>query len=258
MECKTAQLLIEFARPGAGDIDGPDLVDLETHLAQCPACEELARSERLVDDHIGKAMRQVDVPDRLRARLHNRLTLERRNWYRKHLRRAALTLASVAALVLVVWGVWWWRASQLAEVDVEVLWAQANHITEPGFGPREVESYFRRRGYPMIASDDFNYSLLTSFYLKEFQGKQVPQLIFVRPFKEVGRDNQPSADYAQVYFLSSKQFDLRSLAHNLPLDHDYPFNVKVIYRTGESQAVVILFTGKEVLSWLTPENKSAF
>jgi hypothetical protein len=110
----------------------------------------------------------------------------------------------------------------------------------------------------MIASDEFNYSLLTSYHLNDFQGKQVPQLIFVRPFKEGGGDNHPTADYAQVCFLSSKQFDLRSLAHNLPLDHDYPFNVKVIYRPGESQAVVILFTGKDVLSWLAPENKSAF
>src|SRR5947209_5969151 len=50
MDCRTARLLLEFARPRAGELQGSDADALEGHLLACAECESLARLERLADE----------------------------------------------------------------------------------------------------------------------------------------------------------------------------------------------------------------
>lgn len=257
MECKHAQLLIQIVRPGSIDIESVDRVELESHLATCPACEELARTEGKIHDQISKAMLQVDVPDRLRSRLLLRLSIDRKNWYKKHLGRAAIALSGLAALALLGWGVWFWQFGRPAEIDLEGVWARANQITGEAYSSRWVEMFFKRKGYPMVAPETLNYELITSCSLGDFQGKTVPQMTFVKTFKEGVRDHRgPSSDYALIYVLSRNQFDLRTLNQHQPSSQDYPFNVEVVYNEGDSQALLILYTGNDI-SWLYRKKESA-
>ena len=76
MDCKTARTLFDYARPRCCELDPVEARALEEHLSRCPECDTLAHAERLIDDHLGKAVRQVDVPPGLRGRLLARLQTE--------------------------------------------------------------------------------------------------------------------------------------------------------------------------------------
>jgi len=62
MTCHDALRLLDFARPGATELDAADIAALETHLADCPACNRQARVERAWDDRIAEAMSSVPPP----------------------------------------------------------------------------------------------------------------------------------------------------------------------------------------------------
>ena len=49
MDCNTARLFIPVRRPGETGLDGPDAIDLETHLAQCGECNTLAMNQDRLD-----------------------------------------------------------------------------------------------------------------------------------------------------------------------------------------------------------------
>src|ERR1700752_2772031 len=94
MDCNTARLLLNFARPQARDLDPEEAGDLENHLDRCSDCHGLARGERRLDERLGQAMRQVEVPAGLREQLLARLEAERGDWYR---RRFGHTMGPAAA-----------------------------------------------------------------------------------------------------------------------------------------------------------------
>src|SRR5262249_14246403 len=94
MDCKTARLLLDFARPQARELEPDEAGALETHLDRCADCHDLARGERRLDEHLGKVMRQVEVPAGLRDQLLVRLESNRGDWYR---RRFAHTMRLAAA-----------------------------------------------------------------------------------------------------------------------------------------------------------------
>src|SRR5262245_15097656 len=108
MDCKYARLLVEFAWPQCPELEAGDFEALQCHLADCPDCGPLARQDQLLDGQIGRAMRDVPVPDNLQSRLLGRLAAERDAWYRRRLVRAAGILLAAAAVVLLVWGGVWW------------------------------------------------------------------------------------------------------------------------------------------------------
>src|SRR5579859_7283061 len=99
MDCKTARFFLHFYRPDTGDLDGPEVEELENHLAHCTECNALASGQRRLDQHLGRAMRAIEVPPRLRADVLDALTQQRRAWQRRWLRRA--TPAAVAAALLL-------------------------------------------------------------------------------------------------------------------------------------------------------------
>lgn len=243
MDCKTARMLLEFSRPQAGEMDAAEVAALERHLAGCPDCEEHARAERRIDDHLAKAMCQVDVPDRLRPLLLTRLAQERAPWYRHHLRLLVGVAASLAAMLLVGWGIHLWQASQRTVLNPDEF---ADFIPEGNPPLREsIEEDFRRQGHVVSIPSDLNFDLLTTWGIEKFQGRDVPCLLFQRPGDV---DPHGQRDIARVYLLSSKQFDLRSLDPKLPHVHGRRFNV-LIQKERDRQAAIIFYTGDN-LNWL--------
>ena len=93
MDCKTARLLLEYARPNSHELDETEARALEEHLAGCTDCDQQTGAERRADEVIGRAMRAVDVPDQLRSRVLARLAEEqvqrRRRWPAYSLRGAS-------------------------------------------------------------------------------------------------------------------------------------------------------------------------
>jgi hypothetical protein len=102
MNCEFARLLLVFARPGATELDAPDIAALESHLAGCDACRSFSRRERAVDESIASAMQQVEVPQsRSRALADLLVNRERARWRF----RAAATLFA-ATLAVSAWALW--------------------------------------------------------------------------------------------------------------------------------------------------------
>src|SRR5438094_788506 len=99
MDCRTARLLLDFARPIPAELEADASRDLEHHLAGCADCDSLARAERRLDEPLGRAMRAVPLPLGLRDRLLARLDAERGAWQRRWMFRS---LAAAAALALAV------------------------------------------------------------------------------------------------------------------------------------------------------------
>src|SRR5579864_8425046 len=85
MDCKTARLLLDFARPQAVELETRDADELASHLDQCPDCGPAAHAERRLDECLGRSMRQIEVPANLRPNVLTRLHAERADWYRHRL-----------------------------------------------------------------------------------------------------------------------------------------------------------------------------
>jgi anti-sigma factor (TIGR02949 family) len=202
MDCKDARLLLEFARPGDKELDHDEAEALKQHLADCPDCATLAQAEQRADEHIGRAMRDVPVPDGLRERVLQKLAAERVPWYR----RWPVRIAGAAALLLVVGGLGliWWLGEPPA-VDVPSIHARMNALPRT----REaVDEAFRALNVTTMAPPNFNYGLLDSYGLAVFQDQQVPHLLFV--------SESNLGSLAHVYILSSQQFDLEATRKSGP------------------------------------------
>src|SRR6516165_7065462 len=139
MDCRTARLLLDYARPHRTELPADEAAPLEAHLASCPDCETLARCERQADDRLGKAMRDVPMPDDLRQRIFERLQTERVKRQRRWLAWGARA-AAVAAIVLV--GAWWWIHTQPApkpQLDPVAMQEERRASKDR----EQIEAYFR-------------------------------------------------------------------------------------------------------------------
>jgi hypothetical protein len=198
MDCKTARLLFDFVRPRAGELDAAELAAFEQHLAGCPECDSLSRAERGVEFAMGKAMRAVEVPAGLRDRLMERLDRERGDVYLRWFGHAGRIAAAAAVVIAAVWGVYAWNQAHRPRVDmVQAEEDVHNSIAAP---PTEefLAGYFRGEGY-RGGIPGLNYRLLADYGMHNFQGRQVPQLLFVNP---------QTGSYAKVRLLSAGQFNL--------------------------------------------------
>jgi hypothetical protein len=184
MDCKTARLLLDFARPQARELEAEEAEALESHLDHCPDCHSQARGERLFDDRLGKAMRQVEVPAGLREQLLARLESARGDWYRQRFAHAARLCAAAAALLLLGWVGWRWvREHWVAPVDIQrVANAIGNDATEDPIA--RTARQLKALGAETPLSDDLDYHLLAGppvlAELPGYPGRMVPSLLFVR------------------------------------------------------------------------------
>jgi hypothetical protein len=254
MDCKTARLLLDFIRPGTPELEAAEADAVDGHLAHCPECDTLARQERRVDHVLGKAMRQVEVPDGLRARLLARLEAERGDWYRHRFGHGVRALLAVAAAVLVVWGLWWWYQPGRQAVDLEGFYGPA---TMAQLTREEVTNSFRRLGVEAPLPEDLNYAFLSSYGVTELPGhagKKVPWLEFVdrqerRP--RVG-DRPERPNRVRVYIVSDREFDLKDLPQGPQLSlSGSEFKLTVVPRPVTPYAYLILHTGED-FDWLKP------
>jgi hypothetical protein len=239
MDCRTARLLLDLAHPSAAELDAAEAEALRRHLTACPTCEALADSERRFEEQVGSAVRNVPVPEGLSARLRECLQTERRNWYVRRLRFAAVATAAVVAL-----GVWLgtiWRNRNWPEPDVYTLREQVASVNQRS--AKQVEEWFREQyGLEITAPPDFNYALLTHYDLANCQGKRVPLLLFTRLQLE---DGPPRVAKARVYILSSRQFDLKKFTGEaLSESNSLGYTVKVQRPADRPDlAYVIIHTG---------------
>src|SRR5262245_7563408 len=118
MDCKTARLLLEFARPGHLELDPEESLALETHLRDCSDCGPIAQVERSLDEQLGHAMREVSIPADLRPRLLAHVAGARRSYYRRLAGRLSL---AAAVLVAVVAGAAYWMTSFRTTVNLAAL-----------------------------------------------------------------------------------------------------------------------------------------
>jgi hypothetical protein len=232
MDCKTARLFLNFVRPLSTELETSDAEALHGHLADCPTCGPQAEAERLADDRIGQAMRAVPVPDGLRDRLLARLAAERdaRHW--RWLRWGSGVAAALLLVGLLGWAL---QSRQLRPIpnpeDVcNSIWEQR------GADPDRVQRAFQDQGVRTVLPRSFDYQRYLAFYnLVEFQGKIVPQLVFLNP----------KGGSAIVRILSDQQFDMKSLDQLVKQPYDSgELNVKIITEPGNPHfAYLVIYTG---------------
>lgn len=100
MNCRDALLLLEFARPGATELEAADIVALETHLADCRACSSFAKLERDFADQITTELGKVPNPQRGPSYLLRKLNNRHRSWSYQ----SALTITIFVFAGLSIWG----------------------------------------------------------------------------------------------------------------------------------------------------------
>jgi hypothetical protein len=241
MDCKSARLLLDFARPQARELEAEEAEALESHLDHCPDCHSRARSERQVDDILGRAMRQVEVPAGLRDQLLVRLEKARGDWHRQRFAHAARLSVAAAALLLLCWAGWYWvREHWVTPINLDrVANTVVNDATEDPLSRTERQLKALGADTP-LPSQLFDFHLLACppflAELPGYPGRMVPSLLFVR-----------NGRVARVYLIPEKAIPKDTL-RTIPggsfkaelLDwEDGPYRFLVIYDGGD-------------LEWLRP------
>jgi hypothetical protein len=233
MDCRTARLLLDYSRPRSKELEAGEVEALETHLAGCSECDALARAERRADEHLGRAVRDVPLPDGLRERIVARLGREQGARRRRVLARTARLAAAAAVLGFAAWLGYTFYPKRLPEFPVAE--ARDDKFLMMGANRDRVQEWLDGQGNGLVAPPQFNYALLSYYVMEERQGQRVPLLVFVN-----GQHN------AFVYVISGKQFDLEALFRDKPVgsggqsvellrgDADHPHVAYAVIYTGES------------------------
>jgi hypothetical protein len=204
MDCRTARLLLDYARPHRQELPADEAAPLEAHLAGCPDCDTLARIDRQADERLGKAMCDVPIPEGLRQGILDRLQAER---LQRQRRRLAWAVRAVAAAVLIGLFGWWWVHTHPAprpQLDPHGI---VDAFSDSNKDAEQVEAFFREEyQVATVAPPMFNYGLLCQYDLHKIpalaKGPRVPWL----QFRDRGRGHM-----ADVYVLSAKQIDVQNL-----------------------------------------------
>jgi hypothetical protein len=247
MDCKTARLLLDYARPTSAELDPGETAALEGHLAGCADCDAAARAERHLDDHLGRAVRDVPLPDGFRHRLLGRLAAERRAWYRRQRRRVAPFAAAAAVLL----GLGLWRFWPRPNLPLPYPEAMVEYVSDNNYArqrAKDLEDWFHDKhpDRPMTAPREFeqrvlNYALLAYADLADFQGQRVPMLLFTSGNKQ-----------ARVYVLSTRQFNLDELKRDQPTMDSKGYTVAVRLCPDDPNLVYIfIYTGNSMAPFVT-------
>lgn len=233
MDCRTARLLLDFARPHAAELEAAEAATLENHLADCPECRSLARAERRLDQHFGSAMSDVPVPEGLRQRLIARLHAQRDAWYRRRILQVA---GVAAALVLVGWLGWSLQHRSASVVQVGAVVDAANQMASI----ERVDQWLRQEGYDSGAPSRFDYALLVSCGMAEFQGRKVPELVFLQ-----------GTAHARVYLLRTTDFDIKASLAVQRHAQSGAFTAELIEDAAASRvAYLVVYTGDSLTPFL--------
>jgi hypothetical protein len=239
VDCRTARLLLDFARPLTTELEAGEAAALEEHLADCAECGALAQVERRFDDRVAVAMRAVAVPDALPARILTRLAAARSHSRRRHLLKASASLAAAAAVVFVVVYLGFGRHKPVVITDPNEVWLE---VAPPG-DSAEVANWFKERYHRSVAPPpQFDYRFLAFAGQAEFKDQRVPLLLFQR---EVGR--------AYVYVLSERDFDVTALRTGGP-----PYKVLVLRHPDHpGVAYLVAYTSDDLTPFLKEKRDQA-
>jgi len=248
MDCNTARLFLHFSRPQAGELEAAAVEGLDAHIGHCPNCAALVRDERRIEQHFGRAMRQVDVPDGLRERLLKRLATDRSDWYRRWAGHGVRVVAAAAVLLLLVWGWSRYRIETRPVLDVSGF---ANFVRYQSVRPGnwdEVENDFAEKMDVKIeAPRELNSAHLSHYGLAPLPGHKgivVPVLLF-----------EAGAKRAICYIVADKRFKLDPLNFEEE-QHGYERKLRVGKSPSGHFAYLLLYTG-ESSDWVWPEPKSS-
>ena len=201
MDCRTARYLLDYHRPGHGELPPDEVAELEHHLSGCTECDAVGRAERRFDEALAPVMSNVPVPEGLKERLLSRLREERGAVLR---RRAAWTLrvAAVAAAVLLGVGLWLhYRVVPSPQLDLLQIASDERDQYHPS-AASTVENWFQTKHQITMTAPPFDYKYLAHYDLAHVQGKPVPKLAFHRDEPDIR---------ASVYCVTRGQFDLDAL-----------------------------------------------
>ena len=247
MECRDAQFYLRFSSPGANDLAPEDTAALARHLADCSPCSAEARSVSAFDAAVGRAMRAVEVPTGLRARLIASTSAQRGTMLRRRLGRSAAVAASLLLALGIGIGA---LTSRRPQPDTAELAMKGNDLarmlpTAPiGFAvdPQRaqnneaaVRNWLKAEHLPDLP-ESFDYGLLVEYHWEEVQGRKVPVVHFR------GREQ----GFAKVYAFRATQFNLKDVQEAQYSDcqaKPYP-----IERSGVT--FVIVFTGLDLNQFL--------
>jgi hypothetical protein len=243
MDCKTARLLLFFDRPGTADADSDESQALARHLGQCSECETLAQTERLVENRIAQAIRDVPIPAGLRGRLIERMAAERRLRRRRILIDHPRIAAGIAAALLIGSFAGVYLATRpLPSVDIAARHGEA--LEQRNNLPETIETWYRQKhGVATVAPPNFKYAFLDSYDLVvDTSGRRVPQLVFVN-----------GSERARVLIFTDRDFDLRAALSEPPADSGglraeiylHPFKPDVVY--------LVIHNSSELKNWLVTE-----
>lgn len=244
MDCKAARFLLSFPATGPDALAGPEAAELRDHLDVCGECDALARNEARLDQHLGKAMRDVPVPSGLKQQVLARLDADRAETLRTRLLTYARPVAAAAAVLLLVCGTYWlWDFSTKPHIDASDV-AVAYNVSPPN-NADTVNQTFAALGFRDCEPDFVNYAFLasaTAEQLPNYPRRKVPCLVFARHNQRV-----------IIYVLPRREV----YPEPQPLEAGYRYKVELVRperpdddRPDKSRwAYIVLYTG-ENWNWL--------
>jgi hypothetical protein len=241
MDCKTARMLIDFARPRCRELDQQETDALDTHLRDCHECAHATRAEHAADERISRALKDVPVPVGMRERIIHRLQSARRPWYRRTTGRYA---AAAAVLLIAVLGFAYWAGTYRPAFDVPA-WADRRPAVGEESTPELVEQWFFDMYHVKAVLPRFlKYNYFVSAGRDELRkGRPVPHLFFAH-----------GQDFAEVWVLSGDQFDLEKTIANGVQAGSGRITIKLLPdRQNPNVAYLVLYSG-DASEWLfTPD-----
>ena len=191
MDCRLSHLLLAFRRP---DLAAADAAALDAHLAGCPACSALARTDAAFDAAVGRAMAAVPVP----AGLHDSLLKTARAADGAAWRRVVTTWGTAALLLLVgtAVGVGVYGHLTRTPFDTGSLAAQLDRDSD--LREQATADWLKTEGLPPDLPGRLDPRWVIARGYERVNGRLVPTLLF--------QNHTLGPDVCRVYVLRDEQF----------------------------------------------------
>jgi hypothetical protein len=236
MDCNAARTYLAFSHSGPDALNGPEAAALRDHLGHCEECDALFRAEARLDAALGRAMRDVPVPAKLKEQIFARLEADRLTLWRKRFWASTRGLAAAAGLLLALGALWWWLATPRSYFDARESHIAYN-ITRPSNQDAAVAT-LHALGYPNCGPDFVHYEYCISVgdgELPGYPGQRAPRLVFVGP-----------REHAIIIGIDTRRYKVQ--AHEAT-EGGYKYRAEVLAQPGDRWAYLVLYTGTN-WNWL--------
>ena len=227
-----------------------DAASLEQHLTGCATCASDARSVSTFDSALGSAMRAVEIPTNLRAKLIASTSAQRGTVLRRRTYQFAALAASILLVVGLATGIFTanrphpdtYELASKADALANVLRFDAGAVGLAPVNPEAeaneaaVRKWLKAERLPDLP-EPFDFGLLISHHWEDVQGRQVPVVLFR------GRDQ----GFAKVYAFRATQFNLKDVQNAGTSNCQ-----ALVYTTDRTPGVtfVVVYTGRDLAPFL--------